>query len=335
MQLHRQLANMRAEHTTTVAAAAAVQCRTADAQPTEQPAQQAATVVSGTSRSAHIGCAALFAAKLQSPQPASSTRVQDELSCLSDDCIEADGSRPSSLPAANVVHSASQQLVAAAAAQAASRAVGCTECDGAAGMDASLPMLSQGPMDIQQPARQSMDANLVTAHDHSAVSGAASPSAIIVGQAVDMQAAKVCLTKPLVQDTQAVYSTQPPAAGSPDSRHAGNEQRNKSLPAAAQSGVAPASNDSERGLQQLTGAEQSIAAVRNRSGASVSKGSAGHQVVVEREYVSNRSVADMFASLSYLQDGSASAPDAMILQSVSTRDADGQPVFKKRRAEVS
>jgi len=337
VQLHRQLADMRAGHAGTVAAAqaAGVERRIADAQLVQQQAQQPATAVSGKPRPAHIGCAALLATALHSTQPASSTSAQDELSCQSDERIQADVAPRSILPAANVVHFASKQLVTAAAAtQTALAIVGCKDSNGAAGKDASLPMASQGPMGSQQPA-QGLDHSVVAANDHSTASRSASVSAAIADEAVHIHAAKLCVAEPLVdEETQAVCSTQPPAAGSPNSRHADDEQRHKSLPVAAESGVAPTSKNSGRSSKQLAGAK-SIAATCKRSVVAVSQGSAEHQAQEEQEPVSNRSVADMFASLSYLQGGLASMPEAPTLQSATARDANGQPACKKRRVEVS
>ncbi len=210
MHLHRQLADMRGEHAATGAAApaAGVERRIADAQPTEQPAQQPATAVSGIPRPAHIGCAALLATA-QSTQPTSSTLAQDELLCQSHERIKADVASRSSLPAADVVHLASTQLVTAAAAtQTVLAIVGCNDSDGAAGKDAFSSMLSQGPMGSQQAAHaQGVDHSVVVANDNSTASASASVSAAVANKAVYMHAAKLCLAEPLVvEDTQAARS---------------------------------------------------------------------------------------------------------------------------------
>ena len=341
MQLHRQLAGMRAEHTATVTAAqapvsAGVDGRIADAQPTEQPEQQSAT--SASLRSACIGCAALFATSLHSTQPVSTARAQEELSQLSDKRIEAGDGDRSSLPAANTAHLALQQqkLVAtAAAAQAAPGEVGTPDGDSAAGNDVSLLHSWPEHMGSHHPAQASnVEDSLPLTRDQATISARASLPVVDNSTVSDMEAAKVFMnTPPAQEEGKADCAALLPAAGSPNSRHSGNLQRHKPLLAAANNGLAPTKDASEHRLAQLTDGERSMPAVRTGSGATVCKASVEHEA--EEKPGSHRSVADMFASLSYLQDSMAGPALPACPECFDTHDAEGEPAYKKRRAEVS
>ena len=333
--LQRQLADMRVEHAAinTAEQAAGHERRVSDAWPTEHPAQRSATAETGDSRPARVGCAALLAVIMQ---PDSTLRAQDELPHLSDELIKADGGHRSSLVAAATAHSASQQPVAAAAvAQAVSIGVGGANSDDAAGKDASLLVVSQGLVGSQQPAQpQRVDHDVDLARDQSAVAACASLSAAGNGEITHVAGTKVPGVKPLVQEVmQGACTALPPAVARPDSRHASFEQRNKSPPPAATRSDVPTSDTSALGLKQLASDQQVIAAPRRRSMAVTCEGTAELEAAGQMSACS-RGVADIFASLSYLQDGMASTPEPALLRSVGTRSPEGEPARKKRRAEV-
>ena len=336
VQLHRQLAEISAEHTAAIAAAkAAAQDRRVDgAQSTDQPAPHTATALPRLMRPALVGCAALLATADAGTRPTPTEPAQHEAPLVArahvSDRISQDTAQlASQLPG-----------VTATGVQSASDGMGGLRTDNgrAAGHCTPLPVLPLRPTGYLQPA-QPLQMEHVLPDACVQPDACAFDTQPTAGNSENAQqkGAVTNAARPLAQAEQQPDCTGLPTAADallPQSR--GNEQCGVFVPSAIRCGLAPPNSSSERVMTDASNDGPRITEMRKRPKVTACGASADGSAGNEQGPTGNRSVVEMFASLHHVQDGvdSDSPPESALLQQARARDAELEPAWKKRRADV-